>query len=226
MVNMTMNPQRQIYQRNEEISASMNKNNIINKKNKNKQNKKYEDINNTNIQDFNNRNNKTILIDNVPQVINSFYYTNNNNVNIPRIIMNEKNKIPVQSSMNYTEASSNNINSINNNSSSMKNLKLKKPKPKRYNCIFNKTTLQVLENLTITNEDKLIYILNNFKNIRIDPLIIKVLEERKSKKRIGLYESMLSEEQNTSSGNDKEKTQKKIINNNPNKNGIQNTQNK
>ena len=127
--------------------------------------------------------------------------------------------------MNYTEASSNNINSINNNSSSMKNLKLKKPKPKRYNCIFNKTTLQVLENLTITNEDKLLYILNNFKNIRIDPLIIKVLEERKSKKRIGLYESMLSEEQNTSSGNDKEKIQKKIINNNPNKNGIQNTQN-
>ena len=225
MVNMTMNPQRQMYQRNEEISPSMNKNNIINKKNKNKQNKKYEDINNTNIQDFNNRNNKTILIDNVPQVINSFYYTNNNNVNIPRIIMNEKNKIPVQSSMNYTEASSNNINSINNNSSSMKNLKLKKPKPKRYNCIFNKTTLQVLENLTITNEDKLIYILNNFKNIRIDPLIIKVLEERKSKKRIGLYESMLSEEQNTSSGNDKEKTLKKIINNNPNKNCIQNTQN-
>ena len=79
MVNMTMNPQRQMYQRNEEISTSMNKNNIINKKNKNKQNKKYEDINSTNIQDFNNRNNKTILIDNVPQVINSFYYTNNNN---------------------------------------------------------------------------------------------------------------------------------------------------
>ena len=42
MVNMTMNPQRQMYQRNEEISTSMNKNNIINKKNKNKQNKKYK----------------------------------------------------------------------------------------------------------------------------------------------------------------------------------------
>ena len=77
--------------------------------------------------------------------------------------------------------------------------KLKKAKPKKYNCIFKKNTLQILENMSITNEDKLLYILNNFKNIRIDPLILKVLEERKAKKRIGFYESILSEEQNTSS---------------------------
>ena len=99
---------------------------------------------------------------------------------------------------------SNNINSINNNSS-MKNKKLKKSKPKKYNCIFNKNTLQILENMSITNEDKLLYILNNFRNIRIDPLIIKVLEDRKTKKRINIYESMLSEDQNTSSANEKER---------------------
>ena len=87
----------------------------------------------------------------------------------------------------------------------MKNKKLKKPKPKKYNCIFNKNTLQILENMSITNEDKLLYILNNFKNIRIDPLIIKVLEDRKTKKRINIYEKMLSEDQNTSSANEKEK---------------------
>jgi hypothetical protein len=64
--------------------------------------------------------------------------------------------------------------------------------------------------MSITNEDKLLYILNNFKNIRIDPLIIKVLEERKTKKRIGLYESILSEEQNTSSNNEREKARNDI----------------
>ena len=107
-------------------------------------------------------------------------------------------------SVNYNEEMSNNINSINNNSS-MKNKKLKKSKPKKYNCIFNKNTLQILENMSITNEDKLLYILNNFRNIRIDPLIIKVLEDRKTKKRINIYESMLSEDQNTSSANEKER---------------------
>ena len=106
--------------------------------------------------------------------------------------------------------------------------KLKKVKQKKYNCIFNKNTLQILENMSITNEDKLLYILNNFKNIRIDPLILKVLEERKTKKRIGYYESLLSEEQNTSSNNEREKARNDLDNNyisqnNQNSQGIYST---
>ena len=215
------NPQRQMYQRNDEINNNINNNLINNKKNK-KQNKKYEEINtNMNIQNNNNAfnqyniNNQKVLIDNVP-VINSFYYNNNMNISNPMMKGNVINS--GQNSMNSIEGGNSNINSINNNSS-MKNLKLKKPKPKKYNYIFNKNTLQVLENLSLTNEDKLLYILNTFKNIQIDPLIIKVLEERKSKKRIGLYENMLSEEQNITSGNDINK----LNNNNMNQPGTSTT---
>ena len=182
---------------------------------------------NNNINQFNMlKTNNNLVIDNVPQIINSFYYINNNNTNNSNTqIFRERNQNTYsnETSVNYNEElSNNNINSINNNSS-LKNKKLKKPKPKKYNCIFNKNVLQILENMSITNEDKLIYILNNFKNIRIDPLIIKVLEERKTKKRIGLYESILSEEQNTSTNNEKERN-RNDINNNLNQNNIQNTQ--
>ena len=182
---------------------------------------------NNNINQFNMlKTNNNLVIDNVPQIINSFYYINNNNTNNSNTqIFRERNQNTYsnETSVNYNEElSNNNINSINNNSS-LKNKKLKKPKPKKYNCIFNKNVLQILENMSITNEDKLIYILNNFKNIRIDPLIIKVLEERKTKKRIGLYESILSEEQNTSTNNEKERN-RNDINNNSNQNNIQNTQ--
>ena len=246
---MTIIPPQPVYASNQQVPLTQVKNNkkIKNITNK-KQNKKNEEIvieddpeeinnnineiknNNNNINDFNMmKANNNMIIDNVPQIINSFYYINNNtnNSQSPSFLLKEKDKNNTNSnetSINYNEELSNNninnINSINNNSLLMK--KLKKPKAKKYNCIFNKNTLQILENMSITNEDKLLYILNNFKNIRIDPLIIKVLEERKTKKRIGYYESILSEEQNTSSNNEREKA-RNDINNTMNQNNGQNT---
>ena len=246
---MTIIPPQPVYASNQQVPLTQVKNNkkIKNITNK-KQNKKNEEIiiedepeeinnninqiknNNSNINDFNMmKSNNNMIIDNVPQIINSFYYINNNtnNSQSPSFLLKEKEKNNTNSnetSINYNEELSNNninnINSINNNSLLMK--KLKKPKAKKYNCIFNKNTLQILENMSITNEDKLLYILNNFKNIRIDPLIIKVLEERKTKKRIGYYESILSEEQNTSSNNEREKA-RNDINNSMNQNNAQNT---
>ena len=246
---MTLIPPQPAYATNQQVPLTQVKNNkkIKNITNK-KQNKKNEEIiiedepeeinnninqiknNNSNINDFNMmKSNNNMIIDNVPQIINSFYYINNNtnNSQSPSFLLKEKEKNNTNSnetSINYNEELSNNninnINSINNNSLLMK--KLKKPKAKKYNCIFNKNTLQILENMSITNEDKLLYILNNFKNIRIDPLIIKVLEERKTKKRIGYYESILSEEQNTSSNNEREKA-RNDINNTMNQNSAQNT---
>ena len=237
---MKVIPQQVLYSPNDQVPFNQIKN-INNKKNKNlsnkskKQYKKNEtinldedseddnninEINNNNINEFNmmNNNNNKMVIDNVPQIINSFYYINNNNQMTPLSKDKERNTNSNDTSINYNEEMSNN-NSINNNYS-LKNKK--KQKPKKYNCIFNKNTLQILENMSITNEDKLLYILHNFKNIRIDPLIIKVLEDRKTKKRIGLYESMLSEEQNTSSANEKEKP--KTVQNNNNQNTSQNNQ--
>ena len=246
---MTLIPPQPAYATNQQVPLTQVKNNkkIKNITNK-KQNKKNEEIiiedepeeinnninqiknNNSNINDFNMmKSNNNMIIDNVPQIINSFYYINNNtnNSQSPSFLLKEKEKNNTNSnetSINYNEELSNNninnINSINNNSLLMK--KLKKPKAKKYNCIFNKNTLQILENMSITNEDKILYILNNFKNIRIDPLIIKVLEERKTKKRIGYYESILSEEQNTSSNNEREKA-RNDINNSMNQNNAQNT---
>ena len=244
---VTIIPPQPLYATNKQVPLPPIKNNKkITNKNK-KQNKKNEEItiveepeeknneinqiksNNNNINEFSMMNtNNNMIIDNVPQIINSFYYINNNTNNTQAQIFKdkEKNTYSNETSINNNEEfSNNNINNINsiNNNSSLKIKKLKKPKPKKYNCIFNKNTLQILENMSITNEDKLLYILHNFKNIRIDPLIIKVLEERKTKKRIGLYESILSEEQNTSSNNEKEKT-KNEINNNTNSNNAQNSQ--
>ena len=234
---MTIIPPQPVYATNQQVPLTQVKNNkkiknITNKK-QNKKNEEIiieddpEEINNNNIKEIRNNNNSindfnmmkannNMIIDNVPQIINSFYYINNNtnNTQSPSFLLKEKEKNTNsnETSINYNEELSNNninnINSINNNSLMMK--KLKKPKTKKYNCIFNKNTLQILENMSITNEDKLLYILNNFKNIRIDPLIIKVLEERKTKKRIGLYESILSEEQNTSSNNEREKARNDI----------------
>ena len=226
---MTVVPQQVLIAPKQQIPLNQIKNNNIKKKknlsNKSKkQNKKNEEIVieddpeddnqineinniNSNVNQFNmirNNNNNNMVISNVPQIINSFYYINNNAQIAHMSRERERLANSNDTSVNYNEEMSNNINSINNNSS-LKNKKLKKPKPKKYNCIFNKNTLQILENMSITNEDKLLYILNNFKNIRIDPLIIKVLEDRKTKKRINIYEKMLSEDQNTSSANEKEK---------------------
>ena len=229
---MTVVPQQVLIAPKEQIPLNQIKNNN-NKKNKNlsnkskKQYKKNEEIVieddpednnqineinqinniNTNVNQYNmirNSNNNNMIIGNSPQIINSFYYINNNAQIAHMSRERERLSNSNDTSVNYNEEMSNNINSINNNSS-MKNKKLKKSKPKKYNCIFNKNTLQILENMSITNEDKLLYILNNFRNIRIDPLIIKVLEDRKTKKRINIYESMLSEDQNTSSANEKER---------------------
>ena len=229
---MTVVPQQVLIAPKEQIPLNQIKNNN-NKKNKNlsnkskKQYKKNEEIVieddpednnqineinqinniNTNVNQYNmirNSSNNNMIIGNSPQIINSFYYINNNAQIAHMSRERERLANSNDTSVNYNEEMSNNINSINNNSS-MKNKKLKKSKPKKYNCIFNKNTLQILENMSITNEDKLLYILNNFRNIRIDPLIIKVLEDRKTKKRINIYESMLSEDQNTSSANEKER---------------------
>ena len=229
---MTVVPQQVLIAPKEQIPLNQIKNNN-NKKNKNlsnkskKQYKKNEEIVieddpednnqineinqinniNTNVNQYNmirNSSNNNMIIGNSPQIINSFYYINNNAQIAHMSRERERLSNSNDTSVNYNEEMSNNINSINNNSS-MKNKKLKKSKPKKYNCIFNKNTLQILENMSITNEDKLLYILNNFRNIRIDPLIIKVLEDRKTKKRINIYESMLSEDQNTSSANEKER---------------------
>ena len=230
---MTVVPQQVLIGPKEQIPLNQIKNNNNNKKNKNlsnkskKQYKKNEEIVieddpednnqineinqinniNTNVNQYNmirNSSNNNMIIGNSPQIINSFYYINNNAQIAHMSRERERLANSNDTSVNYNEEMSNNINSINNNSS-MKNKKLKKSKPKKYNCIFNKNTLQILENMSITNEDKLLYILNNFRNIRIDPLIIKVLEDRKTKKRINIYESMLSEDQNTSSANEKER---------------------
>ena len=229
---MTVVPQQVLIAPKEQIPLNQIKNNN-NKKNKNlsnkskKQYKKNEEIVieddpednnqineinqinniNTNVNQYNmirNSSNNNMIIGNSPQIINSFYYINNNAQIAHMSRERERLANSNDTSVNYNEEMSNNINSINNNSS-MKNKKMKKSKPKKYNCIFNKNTLQILENMSITNEDKLLYILNNFRNIRIDPLIIKVLEDRKTKKRINIYESMLSEDQNTSSANEKER---------------------
>ena len=248
---MTIIPPQPIYATNKQVPLTQIKNNkkIKNITNKSKkQNKKNEEIyisdepeetnnnineiknNNNNINEFSMmKTNNNMIIDNVPQIINSFYYINNNTNNTQSLLLKEKEKNTYSNETsinNNEELSNNNVNNINsiNNNSSLKIKKLKKPKPKKYNCIFNKNTLQILENMSITNEDKLLYILHNFKNIRIDPLIIKILEERKTKKRIGLYESILSEEQNTSSNNEKERARNEINNNINQNNNVQNTQ--
>ena len=240
---MAIIPPQQVYTNNNQVPVQQVKNNKKNKINlikSKKQNKKNEEIiidddpedndnkineiknNNNNINAFSTakNNNNMMMNDNMPQIINSFYYFNNNpnaiNSQVQLLKDKDKNNYSNETSVNYNEElSNNNINNINsiNNNSSMNIKKLKKVKPKKYNCIFNKNTLQILENMSITNEDKLLYILNNFKNIRIDPLILKVLEERKTKKRIGYYESLLSEEQNTSSNNEKEKARNELDNN-------------
>jgi len=255
---MAIIPPQQVYTNNNQVPVQQVKNNKKNKINlikSKKQNKKNEEIiidddpedndnkineiknNNNNINAFSTakNNNNMMMNDNMPQIINSFYYFNNNpnaiNSQVQLLKDKDKNNYSNETSVNYNEElSNNNINNINsiNNNSSMNIKKLKKVKPKKYNCIFNKNTLQILENMSITNEDKLLYILNNFKNIRIDPLILKVLEERKTKKRIGYYESLLSEEQNTSSNNEREKARNDLDNNyigqnNQNSQGIYST---
>ena len=123
---------------------------------------------------------KKNIIENTPQLINSFCYVNDNTINQKNLKSNEN-------SVNNNEEYSNN-NIINMLSNNIKNNSRPKSKSKKNVTYFNKNTLAILENFDLTNEEKLLYILDNFKNIKIDPLIIKVLEDRKNNKKI-IYEN-------------------------------------
>ena len=119
---------------------------------------------------------KKMVIQNTPQLINSFCYVNDNTINQKNLKSNEN-------SINNNEEYSNN-NIINMLSNNVKNNSRPKSKSKKNVTYFNKNTLAILENFDLTNEEKLLYILDNFKDIKIDPLIIKVLEDRKNNKKI------------------------------------------
>ena len=160
-----------------------------NKKNKNlnkKQNGKNEEEEEEIDSSMSNKNQmispqgKKNVIENTPQLINSFCYVNDNTINQKNLKSNENSVI------NNEEYSNNNI--INMLSNNIKNNSRPKSKSKKNVTYFNKNTLAILENFDLTNEEKLLYILDNFKNIKIDPLIIKVLEDRKNNKKI-IYEN-------------------------------------
>ena len=145
-------------------NLSLNKNIIQNEKNED--NDDESDINECNENNTFNNPSKKKTMENIPQLINSFYFLNenikkNNQSNDISINNNEENK---------------NINNDNNIINNLKNNKIKeKSKHKKHNYIFNKSLLQILENFDLTNEEKILYILDNFKNIKFDPLILKVL---------------------------------------------------
>ena len=169
---------------------------LIQKKNNNKNNKnlslikiqnkkneedEYEDeseINNLNENIMDNSNSKRKVIENIPQLINSFYYLNEN----LRKQNNISNEI-LENNNDDKEIKSNNF---------IRNLKSKikeKSKHKKTNYIFNVNLLEVLENYDLTNEEKLLYILDNYKNVKIDPIILKVLEYRKKRKKNDNFEN-------------------------------------
>lgn len=159
------------------------KNNNNNKKNKNlnkKQNGKIEeeeeeiDSSESNRNQMNIPQGKKNVMENTPQLINSFCYVNDN-------IINQKNFKSNENLVNNNNEYSNN-NIINILANNVKNNNRPKSKSKKNITYFNKNTLAILENFDLTNEEKLLYLLDNFKNIKIDPLIIKVLEDRKNKK--------------------------------------------
>ena len=160
-----------------------------NKKNKNlnkKQNGKNEEEEEEIDSSVSNKNQmispqgKKNVIENTPQLINSFCYVNDYTINQKNLNSNEN-------TVNNNEEYSNN-NIINMLSNNIKNNSRPKSKSKKNVTYFNKNTLAILENFELTNEEKLLYILDNFKNIKIDPLIIKVLEDRKNNKKI-IYEN-------------------------------------
>ena len=171
-----------------------NKNNKILSLNKNKnQNEKNEDNDEESDMNSFNQNNtfsnpsKKKTMENIPQLINSFYFLNEN---IKKKNNNQTNEITINSINNNEENKNININNDRNIINNLKNNKIKdKSKHKKLNCLFNKNLLQILENFDLSNEEKLLYILDNYKNIKIDPLILKVLEYRKIKRKNGLNEN-------------------------------------
>ena len=199
-----------------------NKNNKILSLNKNKnQNEKNEDNDEESDMNSFNENNtfntpsKKKTMENIPQLINSFYFLNEN---IKKKNNNQTNEITINSINNNEE--NKNINNDKNIINNLKNNKIKeKSKHKKHNCFFNKNLLQILENFDLTNEEKLLYILDNFKNIKIDPLILKVLEYRKINRKNGLNES-----NNLNANNDNQNSTSLKSGSNK-KNGINNSNN-
>ena len=199
-----------------------NKNNKILSLNKNKnQNEKNEDngeesdMNSFNENNTFNNPSKKKTMENIPQLINSFYFLNEN---IKKKNNNQTNEITINSINNNEE--NKNIKYDKNIINNLKNNKIKeKSKHKKHNYFFNKNLLQILENFDLTNEEKLLYILDNYKNIKIDPLILKVLEYRKINKKNGLNEN-----NNLNANNDNQNSTSLKTGSNK-KNGINNSNN-
>ena len=163
---------------------------FIRKKNNNKNNKNLSVINNfkqnekneENENDENNISNYGVnkkKEENIPQSINSFYFLNESL---------RKQEIDFNESSIYNNEENNSNNNIINKLKRMSKSKEKKNYKKNI-FILNKNLLQILENFDLTNEEKLLYILENYKNAKIDPVILKVLEFRKNNKKNGTNEN-------------------------------------
>ena len=183
---------------------------------------------------------KKKVIENVPQLINSFYFLNENlkkqnsinsinNININNntdtaLKNNQENNSNIIN--NLTNGIITNINNTNNNNNNSNKIK-EKSKTKKSNVLMNKNTLQILENFDLTNEEKLLYILDNYKNIKINPLILKVLESRKNNRKNGIENKSIYNNQNINGNsiNDKDlkglsSNKKNILNNGTNNNNM------
>ena len=154
-----------------------NKNNVLNEKNEDDE-EESEINNNINETNIFNKPSKKKNVENIPQLINSFYFLNDN--------LKKENNQENEILNNTNEQSHKKSNSIGHN---IKNKSKDKSKYKKNNLLFNKNLLNILENFDLTNEEKLLYILDNYKNIKIDPLIIKVLEYRKKLRKNGEFEN-------------------------------------
>ena len=160
-------------------NLSLIKNNVQNEKNEEEEEEEESEINN-NINENNlfNKPSKKKVDENIPQSINSFYFLKEN-------FKKENNQIN-EVLTNINEPNNKKKSSIGHN---IKNKSKDKSKYKKNNLLFNKNLLTILENFDLTNEEKLLYILDNYKNIKIDPLIIKVLEYRKKLRKNGDFEN-------------------------------------
>ena len=182
---------------------------------KNEEDEEESEINEDNTYNFINKKRKE---ENIPQAINSFYFLNENlkkqinHSNEESIFNNNEEKIVHNNK--YDKNSNKNSSNIINKLKKISKSKEKKIS-KKNNFILNKNLLQTLENFDLTNEEKLLYILENFKNAKIDPLILKVLDRRKKIKKDGTNENknsnILNGNQNNNSIYENEKT-KQILN--------------
>ena len=154
------------------------KNNVQNEKNE--EDEEESEINNNMNENNNifNKYSKKNVAEIKPQLINSFYFLNEN--------LKKENSQANEILTNNNEQNRKKSSSIAHN---IKNKNKDKSKYKKNNLLFNKNLLTILENFDLTNEEKLLYILDNYKNIKIDPLIIKVLEYRKKLRKNGEFEN-------------------------------------